>query len=82
MRILQWVAVPFSRGSSRPRDQIQVSCIAGRFFTIRALREAIIWLGVCREAERSFHVLSLVPAELRPPTDSPHKVHFSFIYPQ
>ena len=32
-RILEWVAVPFSRGSSQPRDQTQVSCIAGRFFT-------------------------------------------------
>ena len=33
-RILEWVLVPFSRGSSRPRDQNWVSCIAGRFFTI------------------------------------------------
>ena len=33
-RILEWVAMPFSRGSSRPRDQTRVSCIAGRFFTI------------------------------------------------
>ena len=33
-RILEWVAVPFSRGSSQPRDQTQVSHIAGRFFTI------------------------------------------------
>ena len=32
-RILEWVAMPFSRGSSQPRDQIQVSCIAGRFLT-------------------------------------------------
>ena len=32
-RILEWVAFPFSRGSSQPRDQTQVSCIAGRFFT-------------------------------------------------
>ena len=32
-RILGWVAVPFSRGSSQPRDQIQVSCTAGGFFT-------------------------------------------------
>ena len=33
-RIMEWVATAFSRGSSRPRDQIQVSHIAGRFFTI------------------------------------------------
>ena len=32
-RVLEWVAVPFSRGSSQPRDQTQVSCIAGGFFT-------------------------------------------------
>ena len=30
-RILEWVAVPFSRRSSQPRDQTQVSCIVGRF---------------------------------------------------
>ena len=33
-RTLEWVAFPFSRGSSQPRDQTQVSCIVGRFFTI------------------------------------------------
>ena len=32
-RILEWVAFPFSRGSSQPRELTQVSCIAGRFFT-------------------------------------------------
>ena len=32
-RILEWVAFPFSRGSSQPRDQTRVSSIAGRFFT-------------------------------------------------
>ena len=32
-RILEWVAIPFSRGSSCPRDQTWVSWMAGRFFT-------------------------------------------------
>ena len=32
-RILEWVAVPFSRGSSQPADQTQVSHTAGGFFT-------------------------------------------------
>ena len=32
-RMLEWVAYPFSRGSSRPRNQIRVPSIAGRFFT-------------------------------------------------
>ena len=38
-RILEWVAVRFLRGSSQPRDRIQVSSIAGRFFTSWATRE-------------------------------------------
>ena len=33
-RILEWVAMPSSRGSSQPRDQTQVSWIVGRFFTV------------------------------------------------
>ena len=32
-RILEWVAYPFSSGSSQPRDQTGISCIAGGFFT-------------------------------------------------
>ena len=39
-RIPEWVAFPFSRGSSQPRDQTQVSHIAGGFFTSWATREA------------------------------------------
>ena len=38
-RILEWVAIPFSRGVSQPRDWIQV-CIADEFFTIWATMEA------------------------------------------
>ena len=33
-RILEWVAIFFSRGSFQPRDQTWVFCVAGRFFTI------------------------------------------------
>ena len=39
-RILEWVAHPFSRGSSRPRNWTGVSCIADSFFTNWAIREA------------------------------------------
>ena len=39
-RILEWVAMPSSRGSSQPGDQTQVSCIAGGFSTVWATREA------------------------------------------
>ena len=38
-RILEWVAIPFSRGSSWPRGWIWVSCITGRFFTIWATKK-------------------------------------------
>ena len=33
-RVLEWIAIPFSRRSSQPRDRTQVSCIAGGFFTV------------------------------------------------
>ena len=42
VRILEWDVIPFSRGSSQPRDRTQVSCIAGRFFTVWATREVPI----------------------------------------
>ena len=41
-RILEWVAYPFSSRSSQPRNRTRVSCIAGRFFTNWAMREALI----------------------------------------
>ena len=37
------VAIPFSRGSSQPRDRTQVSCIASRFFTIWATIFFLVW---------------------------------------
>ena len=40
-RILEWVTIPFSRGSSWPRNRTWVSCIASRFFTIWATRETL-----------------------------------------
>ena len=39
-RILEWAAITFFRGTSQPRDQTQVSHIAGGFFTVWATREA------------------------------------------
>ena len=44
-RILEWVAFPFSRGSSQPRDQTQASHIMGGFFTSSATREAQEYWG-------------------------------------
>ena len=40
-RILEWVAYPFSSGSSQPRNQTGVSCIANGFFTNWVIREAL-----------------------------------------
>ena len=39
-KILEWAVIPFCKESSWPRDQIQISCIPGRFLTIWATREA------------------------------------------
>ena len=41
-KILEWVATPFSRGSSQFRDRTQVSCMAGGFFTSWATRKALL----------------------------------------
>ena len=57
-RILEWVAVPFSKGSFHPRDWTQVSCIAGGFFTSWATREAfgyLIVFIVASSYEPSYH---------------------------
>ena len=63
-RILEWVAIPFSRGSSQPRDGTQVSHIAGRFFIILAVQFSSVTQSC----------LSLRPHEsqhARPPCPSP-----------
>ena len=55
--IPEWVAIPFSRGSSLSRDGTRISCIAGRFFTAGAARDA--------------HLAVRCP-ELRGPLSSPY----------
>ena len=62
---------PFSRRSSWPRDQTCISYIAGRFFTVWATREAIIWWlsaipAIPWLAAASFHILLLLSHGLRP----------------
>ena len=47
-RVLEWVAISFSRGSSRPRDRTRVSCIAGIFFTNLAIKEAQAGVKITR----------------------------------
>ena len=41
--VLEWIAISFSRGSSRPRDRTRVSCIVDRCFTVWATREVILY---------------------------------------
>ena len=75
-RILEWVAISSSRRSYWPRSQTQVSCVARRFFTVRATREAhIIHIHkfyLKRECVCS--VASVMSNSLRPyPWNSPSK---------
>ena len=66
-RILDWVAISSSRESSQPRNRTQVSCIAGRFFTDWAMREALkkadehqdMMLSNCGVGEDSWESLEL-----------------------
>ena len=44
-RILEWVAISFSRGSSRPRDRTQVSRIAGRHFLLNSCKSNFLLKG-------------------------------------
>ena len=53
-RVLEWVAISFSRGSSQPRDWTQVCHIAGRRFTVWATREANM-TGVLKGDESETH---------------------------
>ena len=64
-RILEWIAYSFSSRSSQPRDQSQVSCIAGRHFNLWATREVkwlylelneLIWPNRHLSGEMSFRV--------------------------
>ena len=61
--ILEWVAISFSRGPSRPRDRTRVSCIVGRRFTVQATREAIVFLFIYvnREGNLLFFFLTFWP---------------------
>ena len=49
-RRLEWVAYPFSSGSSRPRNWTRVSCITGGFFKYWAIREALRNMNAGQEA--------------------------------
>ena len=60
-RILEWVAISISRGSSWPRNWAQVCCIADRFFTIWATREDPHQRGLGAFSKSSAHCSSVRP---------------------
>ena len=63
-RILEWVAIPFSRGSFQPKDQTQVSRIVEIFFTIWATWEAQTLAGWVQKQD--LYICCLQEAHLRP----------------
>ena len=56
-RILEWVAISFSRGSSQPRGRTRVSCTAGRLFTIWATREAHASMVMLKTLQVGFSIM-------------------------
>ena len=76
-RILEWDAIPFSRGSSRSKDRTQVSCIASRLFTNWATRGIPVLYRVsqlnCSFLSDSLRPHGLWPVRLLCPWDSPGK---------
>ena len=58
-RILEWVSISYPRGSSLPRDQTQVSCIAGEFFTAEPPGKTVWMLENVQMLD--YYVLALLP---------------------
>ena len=75
-RILEWIAILFFRGSSQPRDGTCVSCIASRFFTIWAIREAqMLYTSPLSDSEVTQSCLTLCdPMDCSPPASSGHGI--------
>jgi len=74
-RILEWVAIPFSRGSSWPRDRTQVSCIAGGFFTVWATGESWRHYTEWNKSEKDqYPMISLICGILTKQINQPAKL--------
>ena len=54
-KILEWVAICFSRGSSLPRDWTRISCIADRFFIIWTTREVLVFNTFMKTSNNSIY---------------------------
>ena len=66
-RILEWIAYPFSSGSSWPRNWTRISCIAGGFFTNWAMREVDILAAAAAKSLQSCPVTLCDPIDGSPP---------------
>ena len=71
-RILEWVALSYSRESFPHRDPIQVSCIAGRFFTVWVTREAL-----CNARETGGNKTDMVSAHREFPLEWRRQTHIN-----
>ena len=83
-RILEWFVMPSSRGSSLPRDWTQVSCIAGRFFTIWATREvaqAIQVQFLCKKLKLCFSTTSCHLPRIRTSMQAACYLKFHHFFP-
>ena len=72
--VLEWVAISFSRGSSRCRDKTRVSCIIGRCFTVWATREVYILIISLSLFSLSVVSDSCNPMDFSPPGSSVHGI--------
>ena len=73
-RILEWVAISFSRRSSQPRDQTQVSHIAGRCFNLWATREALTFYNILMQLLTQSCPTLCIPMDCSPPGFSIHGI--------
>ena len=75
-RILEWIAILFSRGSSWSRDQTKISCIVGRFFTIWATREAqysqLTMVSGEQWRDSAIHIYTSILSQTSFPSRLPH----------
>ena len=70
-RIHEWVAYPFSKRSSQPRDSTRVSCIPGGFLTCWATREA----GICSHSDPNLPGLFTLHSQWNSPESIPFSIH-------
>ena len=76
-RTLEWVVISSSRGSSRPRDQTQVSCLAEGFFTLSYLGSPIMWYRRERFSPENILLFSLEHSSVFYKADTGVRIAFS-----